>query len=101
VRISERTLALAELAEVRQRADRLGLEVEHLEALLGQERIASESALRALEAERARWELERAEFARREEEAESIHRPYRLIDRFGVVSAIHRRAIRPFKSLRS
>jgi hypothetical protein len=94
VRISERTLALAEIAEARQKADRLQLEVDRLEALLSQERIVSE-------ADRARWELERAEFEKRAEEAESIHRPYRLIDRFGVVSAIHRRATRPFKSVRS
>ena len=48
VRISERTLALAEIGEARQKADRLALEVERLEALLSQERIVSEADRRAL-----------------------------------------------------
>jgi hypothetical protein len=81
--------------------DRLELEVARLQAVLDRGRVESETAQRDSEADRARWALERAEFERRAVEAETIHRPYRLIDRFGVVSAIHRRASRTFRSVRS
>ena len=74
-----------------------------------------EAQARNAESEATRYaELVKKDYVTREEydkfksgaeaaraEAESIHRPYRLIDRFGVVSAIHRRATRPFKSVRS